>query len=798
MYDFKNLDKKWKKYWIENKTFNTDIRDFSKPKYYVLDMFPYPSGQGLHVGHIIGYTATDVVARMKRMQGFNVLHPIGFDAFGLQAEHYAVKTGNHPGEFTYKNIDHYLWQLQNAAMSYDYQRVIKTCDPEYYHFTQLIFEKLYKAGLAEYKDMPVNWCEELGTVLSNDEIIDGKSERGGYPVVRKNMKQWSLRITDYAEKLLSGHKKLDWPESTIITQKNWIGKSEGAEIEFKIKNSNKTFKVFTTRADTLFGCLYCVLAPENELVEEITSKEQKSQVEEYKKYCAQKSELERTQLIKEKTGVFTGAYAINPVNNQEIPIYIADYVLASYGFGAVMAVPAHDQRDYEFLKALKLPFNLKQVVVGGDLNKEAFEGDGKHINSEFLDGLNNDEAKQKMYEWLEKNKVGKKTIKYKLRDWIFGRQRYWGEPIPVIHFEDGTKGLVPEDELPLVLPKLDDYKPYNGQSPLERKTDWTNVVINGKKGKRETTTMPSTTASSWYYLRYIDPENQKEIGDKTLLDHWMPVDLYVGGAEHAVGHLLYSRFFNRFLSEQGVLSHDEPFKKLVHPGMLLGSNNEKMSKSKGNVVNPDDVISTHGTDALRVYEMFMGPISESKPWSTTGIEGSKRFLDKVFKLFVEESVVTESETLNLEKIYHQTVKKVTNDYENLSFNTAISQMMIFINKVQEEKMINKNYAEGFLKLLNPIAPCMTEEIWNRFGHQNTIAYEKWPTFDEQKTIEQTFELIVQINGKVRDKVISKIGIDENEMLNLAKSLDKIKKELEGKQIIKVIAVKDRIINIVIK
>ena len=798
MFDFKNIDKKWQKYWIENKTFKTDTSDFSKPKYYVLDMFPYPSGEGLHTGHMEGYTATDIVARMKRMQGFNVLHPIGFDAFGLQAEHYAVKTGNHPSIFTYKNIDHYLEQLKNAAMSYDYDRVIKTCDPSYYHFTQVIFEKLYKNGLAEYKDMPVNWCEELGTVLSNDEIIDGKSERGGYPVVRKNMKQWSLRITDYAEKFLEGHKELDWPESTITSQRNWIGKSEGAEIEFKVKGIQESFKVFTTRADTLVGCLYCVLAPENELVEKITTPEQKEAVERYKKVCARKSELERTQLIKEKTGVFTGAYAINPVNNEEIPIYVADYVLGSYGFGAVMAVPAHDQRDYEFLKELKLPFALKQVVLGGDLKLEAFEGDGIHVNSGFLNGLNNEDAKNKMYGWLEEHKCGKKTVKYKLRDWIFGRQRYWGEPIPVIHFEDGSKGLVPESELPLTLPELDDYKPHNGQSPLERKQDWVNVVVDGKKGKRETTTMPSTTASSWYFLRYIDPDNEKEIGNKELLNHWMPVDLYVGGAEHAVGHLLYSRFFNRFLSEQGVLDVKEPFKKLVHPGMILGSNHEKMSKSKGNVVNPDKVIEDYGSDALRLYEMFMGPITESKPWQTGGIEGVKRFLDKVWKVLIEDDFVTDEETLELEKIYHQTVKKVTNDYENLSFNTAISQMMIFMNKTLEVKKINKAYAEGFVKLLNPIAPCITEEIWSRFGHNNTISYEAWPTFDEEKTKEQTFELIVQVNGKVKDKTTAKMGISESEMKEIAMNLEKVKNALSGKEVVKVIVIKNRLINIVVK
>ncbi len=795
MYDFKNIEKKWKDFWIQNKTFKTDVYDFSKPKFYVLDMFPYPSGQGLHTGHIEGYTATDAVARMKRMQGFNVLHPIGFDAFGLQAEHYAVKTGNHPGQFTYKNIHNFEGQLKCAGLSYDWDREVVTCDPKYYHFTQWIFEKLFQKGLAEYKDMPVNWCEELGTVLSNDEIIDGKSERGGYPVVRKNMKQWSLKITNYAEKLLEGHKELDWPESTITTQKNWIGKSEGAEIEFKIKDSTQTFKVFTTRADTLFGATYCVLAPENKLVDSITTSQQMQAVKDYKQFCASKSELERTQLSKEKTGVFTGAFAINPANNEEIPIYISDYVLANYGFGAVMAVPAHDERDFEFAKALNLP--IKQVVEG-DITSEAFVGNGKHINSEFLNGLENAEAKQKMCEWLEERGIGKKTVNYKLRDWIFGRQRYWGEPIPVIHMQDGTTRLVPENELPLVLPELDDYKPCGGNSPLERLSDWVNVEIDGQKGKRETTTMPSLTASSWYFLRYLDPDNEKEIADKKLLDHWLPVDLYVGGPEHAVGHLLYSRFFNRFLYDEGYLSNKEPFKKLVHQGMILGPNGEKMSKSKGNVINPDDVIASHGSDALRLYEMFMGPINESKPWNTTGIEGVKRFLEKVWKLLIEDGKVKDEENKNLEKIYHQTVKKVTLDYEALAFNTAISQMMIFVNMAQTQNVVPLEYAEGFVKLLSPLAPCIAEEIWQQFGHGNTIAYESWPTFEEEKTKEQFYDMVVQINGKLKDKAKVQIDANEEEMQKIALSLPKIKESVEGKQVQKVIAIKNRLVNIVVK
>ncbi len=796
MYDFKTIEAKWKEYWEKNETFKTDIRDFSKPKYYVLDMFPYPSGQGLHIGHIEGYTASDIMARFKRMQGFNVLHPMGFDAFGLQAEHFAVKTGNHPAVFTYKNIANFERQLKNAGMSFDWSKEIITCDPKYYKWTQWIFEQLYKDGLASYKDWPVNWCEELGTVLSNDEIIDGKSERGGYPVVRKNMKQWIVDIVKYADKLLDGHKELDWPASTIEMQKNWIGKSEGAEIEFKIKDSDKSFTVFTTRADTLFGVSYCTLAPEHKLVDEITSPKQKDEVEKYKAECAKKSELERTQLCTEKTGVFTGAYAINPVSGEDIPIYISDYVLVSYASGAVMAVPAHDERDYEFAKKYNLP--IRPVLEGGDLTKQAFTGDGKHINSDFLNGLNKKDATIKMFEWLEQHKVGKRTVKYKLREWIFGRQRYWGEPIPVVHMQDGTTKLVPESELPLILPELDDYKPYNGQSPLERKFDWVNVEIDGQNGKRETTTMPSSAASSWYFLRYVDPDNNEVFADKELVDHWLPVDLYVGGAEHAVGHLLYSRFWNRFLFDKGFVSHKEPFKKLVHPGMVLGSNSEKMSKSKGNVVNPDDVINDYGADVLRLYEMFMGPIQESKPWSTSGIEGVKRFLEKIWRTFIEENRVSKCENKNIEKIYHQTVKKVTSDFENLAFNTAISQMMIFMNEIQSESSIPIEYAEGFVKLLNPIAPFISEEIWNRLGHEKTISYEKWPTFEEEKAKESTFEMIVQVNGKVKDKVVVSCDISEEEMKKQALALEKIKEIISDKDIQKVIVVKNRLVNLVVK
>ena len=796
MYNFKEVEKKWKKYWEDNQTFKTDVYDFSKPKYYVLDMFPYPSGKGLHVGHMKGYTASDVIARMKRMQGYNVLHPIGFDAFGLPAEQYAVKTGNNPATFTYQNINNFIVQFKNAGLSFDWSKQIATCDKEYYKWTQWIFEKLYEAGLAKYCDMPVNWCEELGTVLANDEIIDGKSERGGYPVIRKNMKQWTLNIVEYAEKLLDGLNDVNFPASTIETQKNWIGKSVGAEITFKVADSDLSFQVFTTRADTLFGATYCVLAPEHKLVKQIVTPDNKEAVENYITECAKKSDLERTELSTEKTGVFTGAYAVNPVNNEKLPIYIADYVLVTYAFGALMAVPAHDERDYEFAKKFNLP--IKQVLVGGDISSNAFVGDGEHINSGFLDGLNKQDAIDRMISWLEEHKCGKKTVKYKMREWIFGRQHFWGEPIPIIHMEDGEVKLVPENELPLELPQLDDFKPQHGESALSKATSWVNVEINGKKGRRETTTMPSSAGSSWYFLRYIDPHNSERFADEKLLKHWLPVDLYVGGAEHATGHLLYSRFWNRFLYDKGYVFHKEPFKKLVHQGMMLGSNNEKMSKSKGNVVNPDDVIEKYGSDVLKIFEMFMGPVSESVPWNEKGIDGSKRFLDKIYRIFIEENKIQDKENKNLEKIYHKTVKKVTTDFENLSFNTAISQMMIFINEVQNQPYIPKEYAEGFIKLLSPVAPCLCEEIWHLFGHKDTIAYESWPAFDEEKAKDNEYELVIQVNGKLRDKVVIDMDTDEQTMKEIALKQEKIKEFISGKEIIKIIPIKNRLVNIVIK
>ncbi len=793
MYNFTEIEKKWQKYWEENETFKTDVWDFSKPKYYALDMFPYPSGQGLHVGHPEGYTATDIISRMKRMQGYNVLHPMGFDSFGLPAEQYAIKTGNHPEGFTKKNIETFTKQLKMLGMSFDWSRVVSTCDPSFYKWTQWIFKQLYLDGYAKLVEMPVNWCEELGTVLANDEIIDGKSERGGYPVVRKNMKQWVIDIPKYAERLLDGLNEIDWPESTKEMQRNWIGKSVGAHVIFKIKNSDKTFTVFTTRCDTLFGATYCVLSPEHELVDIITTEEQKEKVAEYKKICASKSDLERTELNKEKTGVFTGAYAINPVNGKEIPIWIADYVLSTYGTGAIMAVPAHDTRDFAF--ATKYGIEIIPVISGGDISKEAYTGDGVHINSDFLDGLNKEDAINKMIEWLEDKKIGTKKVNYRLREWIFARQRYWGEPIPIIHLNNGGTRVLEDDELPLVLPSLEDYSPSKtGASPLEKATEW----VNTPDGKRETSTMPGSAGSSWYFLRYIDPHNDEELADKRLLEHWMPVDLYMGGPEHAVGHLLYSRMWNNYLYDKGICPVKEPFKKLRHQGMILGSNGEKMSKSKGNVVNPDEMVNNYGADSLRLYEMFMGPIDAAKPWDPNGIDGAKKFLERIWRLYTEEDKIKDEENKNLEKVYHQTVKKVTEDYETMNFNTAISSMMVFINAVYKENIFPKEYALNFLKMLNPIAPHITEELWQRLGNNDTITYATWPSFDESKMVDETFEMVVQVNGKVRGKIVVSTETSKEEMEKLALDISNVKNYIDGKEIVKIVTIPKKLVSIVVK
>ncbi len=796
MYNHEKIEKKWQEYWEKNKTFKTDIYDFSKPKYYCLDMFPYPSGEGLHVGHPEGYTATDIVSRMKRMQGFNVLHPMGFDSFGLPAEQYAIKTGNHPGVFTEKNIANFTRQMKELGFSYDWDRAISTSDPSFYKWTQWIFKQMYLKNLAECTYMPVNWCEELGTVLANDEIIDGKSERGGYPVVRKNMRQWVMKMPKYADVLLEGLNKLNWPESTKEMQRNWIGRSVGAEIKFKVKNTDYEFTVFTTRCDTLFGATYCVLSPEHDLIDKIVTPNQKDSVLNYKKECSLKSDLERTDLNKDKTGVFTGAYAINPVNGKELPIWISDYVLVSYGTGAIMAVPAHDERDYAFAKKFNL--DIIPVLEGGNVLEEAYIGDGLHINSDFLNGLNKEEALNKMFKYIEENNIGTKKINYRLRDWIFARQRYWGEPVPIVHLENGKEYVLDDNELPLVLPVMDDYKGKNGNPPLDNAEEWKNVEINGIKGVRETCTMPGSAGSSWYYLRYIDPDNDKEFVDKTLADHWMPVDLYMGGAEHAVGHLLYSRFWNHFLYNEGYITNEEPFKRLVHQGMILGENNEKMSKSRGNVVNPDDMVRIYGADSLRLYEMFMGPIEASKPWDAKGIEASRKFIERIYRLYTSENKIRDEKNTNLDKIYNQTVKKVTLDYDSLNINTAISQMMIFINAVYKESVFPLEYAKNFLKLINPIIPHVTEELWSLLGGKDTIAYEKWPSYDENKIKNDSYEMVVQINGKVRGKIEVDSSLNENEMIDIAKTIPNVKINLENKEIIKVITVPKKLVNIVIR
>lgn len=796
-YNFKEIEKKWQKYWEENETFKTNVWDFTKPKYYVLDMFPYPSGQGLHVGHPEGYTASDVVARMKRMQGYNVLHPMGFDSFGLPAEQYAIQTGNHPDGFTARNIATFKRQLNMLGFSYDWSKEISTSDPKYYKWTQWIFKKLFEDGLAKYVDMPVNWCEELGTVLSNDEIIDGKSERGGYPVVRKNLKQWVIDIPKYAERLLQNLDKLDWPESTKEIQKNWIGKSIGANVDFKIDGTKDFITVFTTRPDTLYGVTFMVLSPEHPILEKYADVINNiDEIRKYKDEAALKSELERTELSKEKTGVkIEGLNIINPITNSKVPIFVADYVMMNYGTGAIMAVPAHDQRDYDFAKKFNIP--IIEVIKGGDISKEAYTGEGEMVNSGILNGYTNKkDSIAQMIKYLEENGIGKKSINYRIRDWVFARQRYWGEPVPVLHFDDHIEALE-DDELPLVLPELEDYSPSKiGEAPLEKATDWVNITKNGKKAKRETSTMPGSAGSSWYFLRYIDPHNENVLADKKLLEHWMPVDLYLGGVEHATGHLLYSRMWNNYLFDKGITPCEEPFKKLVHQGMILGSNGEKMSKSRGNVVNPDDIVRDFGADSLRVYEMFMGPLCDSKPWSETGIEGAKRFIDRFFRLFSDTSKVLDKPNSNLEKEYHKTVKKVTADYEKLSFNTAISQIMIFVNVSYKEKFVSKEYAEGIIKLFNPLAPHVTEELWSILGHTNTISYEPWPTFDENKTIDNTINLPIQINGKLKGTIEIELNTDETVIKE--KAHQKVASSLVGKTIIKEICVKNKIYNIVVK
>ncbi|QRG69524.1 leucine--tRNA ligase [Brevibacillus choshinensis] len=804
VFNHRNVEKKWQQYWEQNKTFKTS-EDEGKKKFYALDMFPYPSGAGLHVGHPEGYTATDILSRMKRMQGYNVLHPMGWDAFGLPAEQYALDTGNDPAEFTEQNINNFRRQIKSLGFSYDWDREINTTDPHYYKWTQWIFTKLYEHGLAYIDEVAVNWCPALGTVLANEEVIDGKSERGGHPVERRPMKQWVLKITAYAERLLADLEELDWPESIKEMQRNWIGRSEGAEVTFSIEGHEEGFTVFTTRPDTLFGATYAVLAPEHKLVDLITVPAQREAVEAYLEQAKRKSDLERTDLAKEKTGVFTGAYAINPVNGERLPIWIADYVLISYGTGSIMAVPAHDERDYEFAKTFDLP--IKEVIEGGDISKEAFAGDGPHINSGFLDGLNKEEAIRKMIEWLEENGKGNRKVTYRLRDWLFSRQRYWGEPIPIIHLEDGTMKVVPEEELPIILPKTKEIKPSGtGESPLANITDWINIVdpVTGQKARRETNTMPQWAGSCWYFLRFIDPHNEKALADPDKLKEWLPIDIYIGGAEHAVLHLLYSRFWHKFLYDIGVVPTKEPFQKLFNQGMILGENNEKMSKSKGNVVNPDDIVNSHGADTLRMYEMFMGPLDASIAWSTKGLDGARRFLDRVYRLFVNDSgelnekIVDTTKAGSMERVYHQTVKKVTEDYEGLRFNTGISQLMVFVNEAYKADVLPKKYMEDFVKMLSPITPHIAEELWEKLGHSETLAYEAWPTYDESKLVEDEVEIVLQVNGKNKEKLLIASDSTKEQMEELALANEVIKELIDGKTIVKMIAVPGKLVNIVIR
>ncbi len=802
-YNHKDIEQKWQQFWSDNETFKT-IEDADKPKYYALDMFPYPSGQGLHVGHPEGYTATDIMSRMKRMQGFKVLHPMGWDAFGLPAEQYAMKTGNNPRDFTAKNVQNFKRQIQSLGFSYDWSREVNTTDPAYYKWTQWIFEQLYKKGLAYEKETLVNWAPDLmgGTVVANEEVVDGKTERGGFPVYRKPMKQWILKITAYADRLIDDLDLVDWPDSIKEMQKNWIGRSVGASVFFNVEDSEKQIEVFTTRPDTLFGATYLVISPEHELVDQITTPESKAAVEEYKKSVATKSDLERTDLNKDKTGVFTGAYAVNPVNGKKVPVWIGDYVLASYGTGAIMAVPAHDQRDYEFAKKFKI--DIVPVIEGGDLETEAYSGDGQHVNSDFLDGMDKQTAIDTMIVWLEEHAAGHKKVNYRLRDWVFSRQRYWGEPIPVIHWEDGETTLVPESELPLRLPAATDIRPSGtGESPLANLDDWVNVVDeNGRKGRRETNTMPQWAGSSWYFLRYIDPKNDEKFADEELLKEWLPVDLYVGGAEHAVLHLLYARFWHKVLYDLGVVPTKEPFQKLVNQGMILGSNHEKMSKSKGNVVNPDDIVERFGADTLRLYEMFMGPLTESVAWSEDGLNGSRKWIDRVWRLMIDDEnqlrdrVVAENDG-TLDMVYNQTVKKVSDDYENMRFNTAISQMMVFVNEAYKAEKLPAAYMEGLVKMLAPIVPHVAEELWSLLGHEGGISYAEWPTYDESKLVEETVQVILQVNGKVRGKITVDKDIDKEELEKLALADSKIQQWTADKTVRKVIVIPNKIVNIVV-
>jgi len=806
------IEPKWQEYWSNNKTFKVEI-DTSKPKYYILDMFPYPSGAGLHVGHPEGYTATDILSRYKRMKGFNVLHPMGWDAFGLPAEQYALQTGTHPAVTTKDNIQNFKRQIQSLGFSYDWDREITTCEPDYYKWTQWIFTKLYKKGLAYMDTVPVNWCPALGTVLANEEIIDGKSERGGHDVVRKPMKQWMLRITDYAESLLKGLDELDWPPHVLEMQRNWIGKSEGATISFSVETSKPetkeiSFEVFTTRPDTLFGATYAVIAPEHPIVYQITSPEEESTVRDYVETAKNKSDRQRQEEANNKTGVFTGAHAIHPISKKLLPIYIADYVLITYGTGAIMAVPAHDQRDWEFAKKFNLP--IVPVLEGGNIEEAAHTEDGPHCNSDFLDGLLLDEAKSKMLSYLEENKLGIRKVNYKLRDWLFSRQRYWGEPFPIAH-KDGETHVLGEDKLPIKLPEIEKYQPTEqGDPPLARATDWIEFTDpdSGETYIRETNTMPQWAGSCWYYLRFLDARNDKEAWSKEKENYWMPVDLYVGGVEHAVLHLLYSRFWHHVLHDLGLVSTREPFKRLVNQGMILGEDNQKMSKSRGNVINPDDMIKEFGADTLRMYEMFMGPLEQVKPWNTKSAGGVFRFLSRTWNLIIDtdkgclrETIIDDEfsayGSLAIEKSFHRMIKKVSEDIEGLKFHTAIAALMSFLNEASEAKQIPKRVIKNFILLLSPFAPHMAEELWEKLGHSTTLAYEPWPEYDEALSKVEVITIAIQVNGKLRETLEVSPDTSKEVLLEKAKALPKIQSYLEGASIKKEIVVPSRLVNFVV-
>ena len=805
-YDFAAIEAKWHKYWEENDTFHTDVWDFSKPKYYVLDMFPYPSGVGLHAGHPEGYTATDIMSRMKRMQGYNVLHPMGYDSFGLPAEQYAVNTGHHPDGFTQENIKTFSKQLRELGFDYDWSKMVATSDPSFYKWTQWIFKQLYEAGYAKRIEMPVNWCEELGTVLSNDEVIDGKSERGGYPVVKKNMMQWVIDQPAFAEKLLEGLNEIDWPESTKEIQRNWIGKSTGVEVDFKLVGGGD-FSIYTTCIETIYGITFMVLAPDGKIVQELMDRiENKEEVQAYIDETVKKSDMDRTELNKGKTGCpLQGVYAINPVNGKQVPVFIGDFVLANYGTGAVMAVPSHDQRDFEYAVGHNIP--MIQVIEGRDVSERAFEkqdylGKGcRLVNSEEFTGLTVEEAKEAITQKLEKLGVARRKVNYHFREWIFARQRYWGEPVPCVYTQDGKTYFVPDEELPVVLPELEDYKGRGGKAPLENATEWKQYNQNGIQGTRETSTMPGSAGSSWYYMRYIDPQNDKEFCNQELLKHWMPVDLYVGGPEHAVGHLMYSRIWNRFLYDKGLSPVKEPFKKLVHQGMILGENGIKMGKRFPKyVVNPSDIVRDYGADTLRLYEMFMGPLEVSKPWSSQGVAGAKKFINRVWNFFSESANITDTDDGKLTKIYHQTVKKVSSDFEALAFNTAIAQMMVFVNEVYKNGTCPREYAEGFIKMISCIIPHVGEELWQLLGHDHTIAFESWPTYDEAKCKDHEVTIAVQINGKMRGTVLMDADLDNDTVVKNALADEKIARFLEkqGGSVVKTIVVKNKLVNLIVK